>query len=147
MSASTANVTPQQNSTPSRRGPFGLWTWLITIGTAVAAPIVIWILTDLVGGHRLMALAGSGTIRVESSWIGLAAAISASFGLGLKSILNRFAKNPRKVWLILAPIALLLSLMGPLGGTTGLTIVVLLAMHLMVGGITIAGGLALSTKR
>lgn len=147
MSANTANAMPQQVPAPARSRRANRNTWLITTTVAVAVPVLAWILTDMVGGHKLIAAAGNGTMRVDGTWIVVAAALGSSFGLGLKSILNRFAKNPRKAWLIVAPIALVLSLGGPLGGTTTLTVILLMAMHLVVGGTVIAGGLALSPKR
>lgn len=139
MSATTHPThSPATKSSP-RRWPI----WITTLAAASAIPVLIWIVTDLIAGHQLVAVSGGTTMTVDSGYIVIGATFSTACGLGLAAILRRFTAKPRRNWVIVASVVLALSLLTPLGGTTALTVVVLMAMHLVVGAIAITGGLAL----
>ncbi|HZE39408.1 MAG TPA: DUF6069 family protein [Stackebrandtia sp.] len=129
-----------ETAPPRRRAP--LATWGLTLAAALLLPLVLWLITDPVAGHHLVAVSGGRTMRVTPPWVLGGAGLMCALGLALASLLRRFGPG-RKIWLVVAPLVLLLSLSSPLGGTTAATIVVLMIMHLLVGGATIYGGLAL----
>ena len=80
-------------------------------------------------------LAGTSTV------VGPASVLAASLVAGLvawalAALLSRLASRPRVVWRACAGIALALSLSGPLfGGFDAAATIVLVVMHLVVGGI------------
>ena len=137
MSANNISVARQSN--PARRSTVA---WLSTMFAAVLAPSLVWFATVPIAGHELVARVGPELQHVELGAVTIGSAIAASLGMGLASVLRRFHRF-RRIWTIVALIALALSLLTPLGGTTTITVLVLLGMHLIVGGIVIAGGLAL----
>ncbi|MEV0645621.1 DUF6069 family protein [Phytomonospora sp. NPDC050363] len=142
----TPSTTRTTTTTAAKPRPKSV-VWLATLAAAIALPVVLWVLVDPVGGHSLVAKTGDADVTVTLASVVFGAAVSTVMGLGVASFLRRFAKG-RTVWMILATVGTLMSLIvGPMSGSTATTVLVLVAMHLLVGGATLAGGLALLGKR
>ncbi|MGH8875803.1 MAG: DUF6069 family protein [Stackebrandtia sp.] len=119
--------------------------WLYTLIAAGAAPALLWTVVDPIAGHSLNAVSGGGTMHVAMPWVVAGAVIPGGIGLATATLLSRLT-NGRLVWLIVSGLVLLLSLGGPFGGTTTATVLVLMAMHLLVGAAVITGGYALAKR-
>ncbi|MGH8880487.1 MAG: DUF6069 family protein [Stackebrandtia sp.] len=137
MSVDITTPVPQRNPRS-----FARRTWLATMFAATVLPALLWLIVVSAGGHDLAADVGGTVQHVDLAPVCVGAAVSASCGMGMASWLRRF-KHRRRIWWTVALIALAGSLLSPLGGTTTITVVVLLSMHLIVGAVVIAGGLAL----
>lgn len=119
--------------------------WAYTLVAAVVPPVIAWIIADPLAGHALHADTGGGLMRVTVPWVIAGALISGAVGLALATVLRRL-KHGRVVWLIVSNLALLLSLGSPLEGTNTVTVLTLMAMHVLVGAAVIPGGLKLATR-
>lgn len=128
----------------TRGGP-GPRRRLVAVGAATAGAMVVWLLATQAFGVDLRTPAfdasqparplGPGPVLLVSLLSGLA-------GWGLLALLERLtAARGRLVWTLLAAAALLSSLGGPLSGTgiTGASRAILVALHLLVGGVLIVG--------
>jgi len=111
--------------------------WLTT-GTAAAAALLLWTLVVPVGGLDLRTGGGPdgptvGPVNVL--FIALAA------GMGAWFVASRMRRRgvPRRAWLWLALAVLVISLAGPVGAATLASGVVLVGMHVLVGGILALG--------
>lgn len=123
-----------------------LAVWSGTILGAIALPVAEWIIVDPVAGHHMTAEPNGQLMDVTVATVVAGALVGTLLGLGLMSILQRFTARARGVFLTLAGIGLALSLFNPLAGSDGTTILVLMSMHLLVGGVVIAGALLLPAK-
>lgn len=119
--------------------------WLGVLGGATLANVLVWVLTDPVFGHALVADQGGTAMTVTVPWVIAGTLIPGALGLALAAFLRRFAKG-RTIWLVLSILALLGSFNGPATGTTGATVAVLSLMHVVAGVAVIGGGLALTGK-
>ena len=115
---------------------------ILTVVAAVIAAVVVWVIARLVLGHDLtVTQPGSDA----STTIGPAVVVVASLVLGLiawgvLALLVRFTGHARRIWTVIAVIALLLSLAGPLSQADGTgTTIALVLEHLVVGGVLILG--------
>lgn len=123
-----------------RSKPF---VWLATLGTAAVVNLLIWLLTDPVAGHDLVAEQGGAVMTVTAPWVLVGSLVPGAVGLGLAGFLGRFAKG-RVIWLVVSIVALLGSFNSPVsGGTTTVTVLVLSSMHVVAGVAVIFGGLLL----
>ncbi len=118
-----------------RTGP----TALATAAGAVAAPLLIWLLADPIGGLDLQVRQGEDLFTVGPVAVVIAAMVASAVALGLARALGR-ARHGRAVFVTVASIGLLVSLAGPLGAATDSTGLVLASMHLAVGAVLITGG-------
>ena len=115
---------------------------LMVVGAAVLAALAIWLVAELAFGIHLQAPAfdNSGQASdVSALDVAVVAALLSLAGWGLLALLERLTARARRVWLIVAPLALVLSLGTPLSGTgvTSANRIVLLLMHLAVGAVLI----------
>ncbi|GIG68577.1 DUF6069 family protein [Phytomonospora endophytica] len=121
--------------------------WLGVLGGATLVNVVVWVLTDPVFGHALIADQGGTEMTVTAPWVIAGSLIPGAIGLALAAFLARFSPG-RAIWLTVSILALLLSLGSPIGGgTTTATVLVLSSMHLVAGVAVIGGGLALQGSR
>jgi len=107
-----------------------------TVATAAVAGLLGWIGlraagADLVAGTTTV---GAADVAVASVLAGTAAWIAAH-------LLGRHASRPRTTWVLLSTTVLSASMLGPIYSAPGLTAVVLMGLHLAVGGVLV-GGLA-----
>lgn len=115
---------------------------LAAVVIAVLAALAIWTVAEVVFHIHLRApegLGSSGDIGALS--VILASAFASLAGWGLLALLERLTARARSVWMTIAVVALLLSLVTPLSGTgiTPANRAVLVLMHLAVGAVLIPG--------
>jgi hypothetical protein len=106
---------------------------------AVLAPLAIWAVAVPVAGLDLTATPIGGTATPVGALAVVAGALCAGLsGWALLAVLERHATRPRRTWTVVALVVLALSLATPLTGATGISLLVLLSMHLAVGAVLIA---------
>ncbi|TDC16789.1 hypothetical protein E1284_11570 [Actinomadura bangladeshensis] len=111
-----------------------------TVAATTIAALTLWALTVPVAGLDLSAETGG-----RSQPIGAAAVVTATLAVGLAAwallaLLERTTARPRRTWTITALTVLALSLTGPLGSATDTeSLLVLTALHLLVGAVLIPG--------
>lgn len=115
----------------------------LVILAAIAAGLVVWVVAVPLAGLDL-------TVGAEPQRVGPIAVVVVSLlagvaGTALLTLLERVARRPRSAWLIVSLAVLLLSLAGPLGATSAAATVALACMHLAVG-LSIAAGLARTSR-
>jgi hypothetical protein len=117
---------------------------LLAVAVAVLAALTIWIVAELVLGIdvRAPAFDGSGaTLPIAAQDVLLISALLSFAGWGLLAILERLTARARRAWLVIASVVLALSLATPMAGT-GVSVanrIVLLLIHLAIGGVLISG--------
>ena len=134
---------PDSTSRPSapRTGPLQSARRVrgLTILTATAAAVALWMVVDPLAGIELEASSG-GSIRqvgpIAVMFAGVAAGVA---GWALLALLERVSSNARAIWTIAASVVLALSLLGTGSAVTTAATVGLVSLHLLVGGILIAG--------
>lgn len=133
----------QEQSPPvdtRRNAPAPVAQRAIVIGVAVIAALLIWLIADPIAGVTLEADTGNGNIqRIGLIAIIVVTTLAGLLGWGLLALLERMTSRARTIWLVLSVILLLVSLLGAWGGTSTGARATLLAMHLAVGTILIAG--------
>ena len=149
--------TVQRSRTAQRAGPFPKSTSraaveagrrrrfrLLAVAGAVMAALGLWTIVELGFGLDLRspgeAFGGTGgTSDVGPLQVIIASGIGSLTGWALLALLERFSARARAVWVVIALLALLASLGGPLGGTgvTAANRAVLVCMHLLVAAIVI----------
>ena len=108
---------------------------------ATAAAVVIWAVAVATGADLTVSFGpGQPIQRVTVVNVVVAALVGSLAGWGLLALLRRFTTNARAIWTVIAVVALMLSLGGPLTTTAaGSTKVWLIAMHLAVATVLIVG--------
>ncbi|MFJ5048520.1 DUF6069 family protein [Streptomyces sp. NPDC088719] len=113
-----------------------------TVLVAVLVPVLVWLVTDPVLGHRLRITdpAAQETLDIGLFPVVLLALLVSLAGWGLLAVLERFTRRPRLLWIVVAAAVLLLSFL-PLTGSdmAGGTRAVLALMHVIVGAVLVAG--------
>jgi hypothetical protein len=115
---------------------------LTGVVAAALAALTVWTIAELAFGIDLQAPAfdGSGkTSAISALDVMVVATLLSLAGWALLALLERLTQYVRRVWLIVAPLVLILSLATPLmgSGVTAANRVVLLLVHLAVGTILI----------
>jgi hypothetical protein len=127
--------TTYQTTRVSTRSP------VITVLSATAAAVAIWIVATLAGAELTVSFGtGQAIQKVGVINVVVAALVGSLAGWGLLALLRRFTTNARAIWTVVAIVFLLFSLGGPLStiASTG-TKVALVAMHLTVATVVIVG--------
>lgn len=116
----------------------------VSVVVAVFVGVAIWLFARFVIGIQVMR--PSLDSRGGSTELGVVSIISTCLVLGvagwsLVALLDRRVKHPRRHWIIFGVLAIACSLAAPLSGrgVSGADRVVLVAMHLLVGGAIIIG--------
>ncbi|MFJ2651571.1 DUF6069 family protein [Streptomyces sp. NPDC087420] len=114
---------------------------LVVTGLAVLAPVLVWLVADLVLGHRLRIVTGDQTLDIGVVSVGLFALLAALAGWGLLAGLERLGVRwARGVWTGVTVAVLAVSFLPLTGeGVDGGTRVVLSLMHLVVAAVLIPG--------
>lgn len=113
---------------------------LIAVVGAVLAVLVVWALARLaVSDLRQPGFAGAKPQQLNAAILIVAALIGSLLGWSVMALLEHLTSRPRRFWAAIAPLALLISLAGPLSGhgISGGNRVALVLMHLTVAGIII----------
>jgi len=113
------------------------------VGGAIMAALAVWFVAAVVLGLDLRRPAASADEQAEtlkSFEVAMAAAVGSLAGWALLAVLERLTSRPRRVWSVIAAVAILVSLSGPLSGSAITTTnrLVLVVMHLVVGAVVIS---------
>src|SRR5437773_58011 len=109
---------------------------LMAVAAAVLTALAIWALAELVFGIHLRAPEGFGASGdIDALDVAIVSTLLSLAGWGLLALLERLTTRARRVWVVIAVVALVLSLGTPLSGTgvTAANRIVLVLMHLAVG--------------
>jgi Family of unknown function (DUF6069) len=115
-------------------------TRLLGIGAAVLVAEMVWVLAELVLGIRLQAPAGTGypePVDIGPLNVAVASVVLSLVGWAVLAALERLTPHARRVWLLVALVALAASLSMPLSGS-GVTLAnraVLVLMHVAVAAV------------
>ncbi|WP_419996440.1 DUF6069 family protein [Streptomyces boninensis] len=113
---------------------------LAVAGAAVLGPLLIWLVTDPVLGHRLQITDGEQTLDLGVVPVVAVALLAALAGWGLLAALERFAaRRARAVWTASAVAVLAVSFLPLTGDMDGGTRTALALMHLAVAAVLIPG--------
>jgi hypothetical protein len=107
----------------------------LTVAAAVLTGTLTWTMAGPVAGVR---------IAVDDQQVGVAqvAIVSLIAGLAawvLFAVLERFTRRATSIWTAIAATILALSLTGPFSATSTAAGITLACLHLLVGGVIIAG--------
>jgi hypothetical protein len=129
MSESTSQATRVSVGTP-----------IAAVLGATAAAIAIWaVATTMAGVELTVSYAPGQPMKITVANVVVAALVGSLAGWGLLGLLRRFTPKARAIWTVIAIVAALLSLGGPLSATASAgTKVSLVAMHLAVAAVMIA---------
>lgn len=113
---------------------------LVAVAAATVAALAVWVVVEPILGIDLRASMGSSApvLEVSPGSVIATAMLASLAGWALLASLERAASRPARVWTVVAVVAALLSLSGPLtGGLTTATTVALGVMHLVVAAVLI----------
>jgi hypothetical protein len=132
---STAITTSQAN--PARGLGAARTAAMAVTGTATAT-ISVWAIAQATAGLRVRL--GSGPVtHVGAPSVLVVSVLAALAALGTRALAERIFTNPGRTWSRLAAGALVVSLVGPLSaGTTMITKVLLVCMHIAAAAVLIA---------
>ncbi len=115
---------------------------LTVVAGAVLAALAVWFVAEVVFGldlRRPAASVGQVAEDVDAVHVAFSAAVGSLAAWGLLAVLERLTDRARGVWTVIAALALLVSLGGPLSGS-GISTenrLVLVLMHLVVAAVVI----------
>jgi hypothetical protein len=113
----------------------------MAVVAAASTALAIWVLAELGFGIQLRAPEGFGASgNIDALSVVMVSSFLSLAGWGLLALLERLTARARTLWVVIAVVALVLSLGTPLSGT-GVSVanrVVLVLMHLVVGGVLIS---------
>lgn len=112
---------------------------LLGVVEAPMAALLVWAVAGPLAGITLEARTGAGGAvqQVGAAQVAVAATVAAVAAWLLRTALDRLPNGGRTAWLTVALIALAVSLLGPLGGTTMAATMVLASMHLVVAAVLV----------
>ncbi len=107
---------------------------LLAVAAAVAAPLVVWVVASLAGASLEVTSPVAGTMRIDALLVIVTALALALAAWGVLALLERFTRNARRVWTIVAAAVLVVSLppLAFLDAPAG-TKVALAVMHVATG--------------
>jgi hypothetical protein len=113
---------------------------LLAVAAAVVAAVVVYLLINLfVQDPRTPGMSGRSAADLTFGAVLLVSALASLAGWGLLAVLEKLTAKPRQIWTIVAAVALLLSLGGPMSGSgisTGNRLALAL-LHVVVGTVLI----------
>ncbi len=126
------STTTLQTARPSIR------TALLGVLGAVVAAIAVWAVATVAGVDLAVRFGDGAPIDVTVVSVAMASLVASLAGWGLLVVLGLFTAQARTVWTVIASIATLASLGGPLSTTASSAAKVsLIAMHLAVAAVLI----------
>ncbi|MFD7766263.1 DUF6069 family protein [Streptomyces sp. NPDC059787] len=113
----------------------------VVTALAVLAPVLVWLVTDPLLGHRLRIADGERTLDIGAVPVAVVALLASLSGWGLLAALERSgARRARAVWTGIAGAVLAVSFLPLAGdGMDGGTRAALALMHLAVAAVLIPG--------
>lgn len=112
--------------------------WL-TVLLAMSLASLLYAITGPIMGIDLQVRAGTGVQTVEGLTVVVFSVATGLAGWALLTLLRKVTRKAETVWRVIASLVLVVSLLGPLGATSVATGVVLVTMHLVVGGVLLVG--------
>jgi hypothetical protein len=112
--------------------------WL-TVLAAMAAATASWSVAVPLLGVDLVVRQGSGSLQVSALAVVLASLAAGLGGWLLLALLERWTRQGRIAWRVIAALVLLVSLLGPLSAVDATATAVLIGLHCLVGAILILG--------
>lgn len=126
-------------STTVRR-PARTWTNdLVTVAAAVICALLTWTLATRLGGVVLEVRDASGSRPVDAFAVVAVATLAGLLGVVSLRVLERLTSRALPIWLSIAILAALISLLGPLAATTAAAAGTLLTLHGVVAAVVIVG--------
>ncbi len=112
---------------------------LAVIGAALAALVVWGVAKALVADLRQPSFGSGDPQHLSAGFVIVAALVGSLLAWAVVALLERLLENPRRVWSIVAPLALLISFGGPLSGhgISGDNRLALALMHVAVAAVVI----------
>jgi Family of unknown function (DUF6069) len=110
-----------------------------TVAAAAVVGVLGWVAAHMLLGIDLVVETAGGVRDVGAASVVLAAVAAGLGGWLLLVVLERTTTRPRTVWTLVALGVLLASLTGPPAAVSGEATGVLMALHLLVGGVVVAG--------
>ncbi|SDE07135.1 DUF6069 family protein [Auraticoccus monumenti] len=114
---------------------------LLALLVAVAVALLVWAVAALLLDVPLEVAQGGQPMTIGAVPVIIATLVAGLFGWGVSALLSRVAGHRAPlVWVVLAVLGTVLSLVGPLtsGGETS-TVTVLVLLHLVVAAVLIPG--------
>jgi hypothetical protein len=115
---------------------------LLTVAGGTLGALAVWAVAKWVAGLDLRMPAfssGQQPQELNAAVVAVAGAIGGLAGWGVLALLERFSINADRLWLVVAPIALLASMGTPLSGhgVSASNRLALIGMHLAVAAVVI----------
>lgn len=112
---------------------------LVAVVAAVLTVLVVWALAKLAVSDLRQPAFGAKPQQLNAAIVVVAASIGSLLGWSGMALLEHLTSRPRRFWAMIAPVALLISLAGPLSGhgVSGGNRLALVLMHLAVATIII----------
>jgi len=112
---------------------------LAVAGAVAAALVAFTIAKALVGDLRQPGFGNGAPQPLSAGAVVIAALLASLLGWALLALLQRRTTNPRRAWMIVAPLALLGSLAGPLSGhgISAANRLALVLLHIAVAAVLI----------
>ncbi len=112
----------------------------IAVSGATIGAVLVWLVETRPLGVDLAVRVGDGTQPITAVAAAATALVAGLAGAATAWLLTRLApRRSRTLWTVLSSTVLLLSLLGPLGGSSAPAVVALLSLHLLVGLTLIIG--------
>lgn len=108
--------------------------WL-TVLAAMSAASLLYAIAGPILGINLEVRVGTGVQTVEGLTVVVSSLVVGLAGWGLLTVLRKLTAHGSTSWRVVASLVLVVSLLGPLGATSLAAGAVLIAMHLVVGGL------------
>lgn len=112
----------------------------LLVPVTAAAAVAAWGVLAPLAGVRLTVRTAGAHQDVGPVAVAVTAVLAVLAGWALLALLERLTpRGARAVWTTVAALVLLVSMLGPLGGADAGSRLGLAALHLVVGGVVIAG--------
>ncbi|GAA2130297.1 DUF6069 family protein [Glycomyces algeriensis] len=112
---------------------------LAAVLAATAGALLLWAAAVPLARVDLTVDQAGTPLTVGPALIAFAGLAVGFAAWGLLAVLERFAARAALIWSIIAAVVLAVSLTGPLAAATTAAMLVLMGMHVVTGGVLIAG--------
>lgn len=112
---------------------------LLAILAAAAGALLLWTAAAPLAGIDLTVDQAGTPLTIGPALIALASLVVGFAAWGLLALLEKFTARSGMIWSVIAAVVLAFSLTGPLAATTTAAMLVLMGMHVVTGGVLIAG--------
>lgn len=115
---------------------------LAVVGGATVMALCVWFVAEVVLGldlRRPAASVGARAEEIDAVHVVLSAAVGSFAGWALLAVAERLTARPRRVWTVIAVVAFVVTLGGPLSGSgiTSSNRLALVLMHVVVAAVVI----------